>query len=296
VSSSLASVWRQARGPQRLLYATAVLFAVSALFHTAVYALTGGPWEGAVTWRKPIEFSASFAVATATFAWILGLLPSRQKQDRSFALVYAASSLGEVALIIMQRWRGTASHFNSATPFDTGVFAAMGILIVVISVAVLWLAFRAFGPVASGDRPLAWAIRLGLVFFVAGLGIGYLLLGEGQAQASLGAATSPVTVGPRGALTLPHALALHALQVLLILAWLSGRSKLAMARRLALILVASAGYLGLLVVELSQALAGSAPLELAPLAAIALGVSSLLICGPFAIAVWRPRASALTSS
>lgn len=280
------TVWREARGPQRLLYAVALLFFASAVIHAGVYALNGGAWEGAVTWRKPIEFSLSFAIATATLAWILGLLPARRVQDMTFAIVYGVSSVGEVGLIILQRWRGTASHFNSATDFDVAVFATMGVLILLISFAVLWLAIRAFGRVAS-DRATVWAVRLGLLFFVAGLGVGFLLLGEGTAQASVGTATSPVTVGGRGMLTFPHALALHALQVLLVLVWLAARFGVPVERRVMLVLIASVGYLGLLAIELGQALGGSAPLELAPILSVGVAVSLLLIVIPLAVVILR---------
>jgi hypothetical protein len=276
--------WRQARTPQRLLYAVALLFAASALLHVVVYALNGGPWEGAVSWRKPIEFSLSFAIATATFAWILGLFPARRIQDLAFAIIYSVSSVGEVALIIMQRWRGTASHFNSATGFDIGVFAAMGLLILIISFAVLWLAVRAFGPIAA-DAATVWAVRLGLLFFVAGLGIGFLLLGEGTAQMSVGTATSPVTVGARGMLTLPHALALHALQAFLILAWLARRLAVPAGRSVTLVLIASVGYLIALAVELILALGGSGPLDLGLMWAAVLTLAVLLIGVPFALAL-----------
>lgn len=278
------AIWREARGSQRVLYAVALLFFASAIVHAGVYALNGGAWEGAVSWRKPIEFSLSFAIATATFAWILGLLPARRIQDMTFAVVYSVSSVGEVALIIMQRWRGTASHFNSATGFDVAVFAAMGVLILLISLAVVWLAVRAFGSIAA-DLATVWAVRLGLLFFVAGLGIGFLLLGEGSAQAAAGTATSPVTIGAHGMLTLPHALALHALQVLLILAWLAKRLGLQAGRSLTLVSVVSVGYLVALAVELMLALGGSGPLDLGLIWGSVLAIAVLLIGAPFAIAL-----------
>ena len=35
----------------------------SGFFHLGVYALDGGPWEGPVSWRKPVVFSLSFGIA-----------------------------------------------------------------------------------------------------------------------------------------------------------------------------------------------------------------------------------------
>ena len=114
----MTTLRRDARGAQRLLYGVAALFVMSSVFHLGVYALSGGGWAGSVSWRKPIEFSLSFFIATATFGWILGLLPSRRMQDWAFAIVYSVSSLGEVALIVLQRWRGTASCGRSPIQAD----------------------------------------------------------------------------------------------------------------------------------------------------------------------------------
>ena len=41
---------------QRVMYAVAVLMLASGVAHVGVWAVDGGAWEGAVSWRKPILF------------------------------------------------------------------------------------------------------------------------------------------------------------------------------------------------------------------------------------------------
>ena len=48
------AVWREARGPQRVLFAVALLFFASAIVHIGVYALSSGPsifFDGTRNWR-----------------------------------------------------------------------------------------------------------------------------------------------------------------------------------------------------------------------------------------------------
>ena len=90
-------------GPTRLLYATAALLAVSAVVHGAVWLMDGSPWAGPVSWRKPIEFSASFAITLATLGWVLTKLVGPNWLRWSLALTLATSSVAEVALISDRR-------------------------------------------------------------------------------------------------------------------------------------------------------------------------------------------------
>ena len=50
----------------------------------------------------------------------------------------------EAGLISLQAWRGTTSHFNVATPFDTAVFAVMG-----IAILAQWIAGVVYWPASS---------------------------------------------------------------------------------------------------------------------------------------------------
>ena len=193
-SESLRKYSRRAAPYQRFLYWLAVVFLASAAVHGAAFLLGDLPWEGPVSWRKPLLFSFSFAAASASIAWVMNYLAPRRALGWLLAVVFGVASVGETALISMQVWRGTASHFNDRTPFDESVFAAMGFLIIgvaaVIVVLTVWSLVALRAPTSLG-----WAIRAGLVLVVAGQAIGGIVLGEGFRQQELGPVDSPVPFG-----------------------------------------------------------------------------------------------------
>jgi hypothetical protein len=56
--------------PTRFAYRVAAVLFASGLFHLVVFAVDGGPWEGPVSWRKPVTFGLSFGLTLATYAWV----------------------------------------------------------------------------------------------------------------------------------------------------------------------------------------------------------------------------------
>ena len=101
----------------------------------------------------------------------------------------------------MQTWRGVASHFNESTPFDAGVFSLMGMLVMILGVMTVLITVWSF---VRLDAPsLRLAIRLGLVLMLVSQAVGVQMIVEGGN-----------TFGSEGALKVPHALTLHAVQLL----------------------------------------------------------------------------------
>jgi hypothetical protein len=190
----------------RVLRWTALLFFVSGLFHIGVWLAEGMPsLVGSVTWRKPITFGFSTAVLFLSLSWVLNLLPARTSRDRQ-AWLFAVLLILEVGLIDMQQWRGVASHFNTATPFDGAVFNAMGALIMTASVIMaLWTRDVFREPLATSPA-YTWAIRAGMVMLNAGNLIGLVM-----------------SVTETTALKPLHGAALHVLQALPVAVWLLGR-------------------------------------------------------------------------
>lgn len=212
---------------RRLLIVVSVLLLASAVFHSIVYLLSGTPWEGPVSWRKPILFGLSFGVTTLSIAWFAAYLRVRPWAEGALLGILGVATLFEVGLITMQTWRGVPSHFNFATPFDTIVFSAMGVLVTVILLAIAVLAVLAF---TSFEAPsaLTLAFRAGMLLLVIGNLLGAAIIAVGVPAAATGdvaAVFGPmgVVVGEHGILKSPHGIALHAIQVLPVLAWFSAR-------------------------------------------------------------------------
>ena len=289
---SLTRYWRVAEPYQRFLYWVSVLFLVSATFHSAVFVLDDRAWEGPVSWRKPLLFSLSFALVCVSLAWVMTFLPRRQRAGWLLLGSFGFASFGETALISLQAWRGTASHFNSATAFDEAIFAAMGMLIVVVVADIVIITLWSL---KSLDAPasFALAIKAGLLLMVVGQGLGGLLIREGLRQEEIGPITSPLVFGQDGILNLSHAAALHALQLLPVLAWLLSFSGRTETQRTRIVGVAACGYAGLVLLSGLQALGGRAPFDLSALGAVVLllSVTAILAAAAIALVGVMPRLS-----
>jgi hypothetical protein len=229
---------------------------------------------GAPAWLKPAKFAASTAVYMLTLAWVFSYLPEWPRVRRLVGSTTAAVMILEVAIIDLQAWRGTTSHFNVATPLDAALFSIMGLAIVVqtvVSVAVAVVLWRQ----RFGDRAMGWALRVGMIVTIAGASTGGLMtkptatqLADAAATGRLSAAGAHTVGAPDGGpglpvtgwstragdLRVPHFVGLHALQALSLLAFfLRRRPEPARTR---LVLAGAAGYIGAFAALLGQALAG----------------------------------------
>jgi len=190
----------------------------------------------------------------------------------------AAIFIVEVAIIALQAWRGTTSHFNYSTPLNGALFAIMGSAIVLqtlLSVAVAVALWRQ----QFQDRALGWALRLGMAITIAGAFTGGLMTRPTDAQLDQIVATRQATIigahtvgapdgGPglpgtgwsveHGDLRVPHFIGLHALQVLPVIALLLWRRRIEDRRRARLVVVAGGSYAALFLILIWQALRGQA--------------------------------------
>lgn len=140
--------------------------------------------------------------------------------------------------------RGVASHFNDATALDATLFTVAGVMIaavVAVSVVFTVLAFRRI----QADPSMARAIRTGLVVLNLSMAVGVLMITQGGAQ-----------VDTAATLKIPHAVGMHAIQILPALAWSLSFTTLPAARQLRLVTGACVGYLGLMGVVALQTIAG----------------------------------------
>ncbi|MGV9771251.1 hypothetical protein [Streptosporangium sp. NPDC003464] len=280
------------RAHQRSGYAVAALLLAGSAVHLAVYAVDGGGWTGPVSWRKPILFGFSFGVTLAALVWVTGRLRPVPRRAGALLGVLAAASFAEVALISLQRWRGVPSHLNFTTPADTAVSAALaGFAIVGLIPPILVIAVLAFRGL---DAPpsMRLAIRAGLAVLLLSLLSGAALIANGRAIGLPPQATDLSVFGAAGQLKVPHAVTLHALQVLPVLAALLARTVWTEQVRTRLVALATAGYGGLVAVSVLQAARGLAPADLTVTsgALLAASAAALAVAGAAALAGLRPGA------
>jgi hypothetical protein len=285
------------RGHAGLFWFAAVMGAV------AVAAVVGTVVDdrvllGAPVWLKPLKFAASFGLYALTLAWMASLVHRGRRVATVTGWVLVVLSALEIVIIVGQAARGVRSHFNDDTPFDQALFSVMG-----SAVAVIWLATAVLAVVVVrqriADKVVAWSVGLGLLVSLLGMSVGLLMTGQpGGGAHSVGVADGgpglPLvgwsTTG--GDLRVGHFVGLHTLQVVpplgAVLAAVP-RRVLPERARLRLVLVAAAGYLGLVGLLTWQALRGQ-PL-LAPDAATlaAAGVLLAAVVGGGALGVITGR-------
>lgn len=281
--------------PHRFLIACGLLLLASAAFHGIVFLLSGTSWEGPLSWRKPILFGFSFGITAVTIGLIAANLRMRIGLAWGLLGSLGVASVAETALITMQAWRGVPSHFNFATAFDSAVFSAMGGLVSVVALVLVVLAIMTFTSLRTDSPSLAWAIRWGMLLLLIGQALGGAIIAAGVPAVITGdeaAVFGPegVVFGEAGILKSPHGVAMHAIQVLPLLAWLAGRAGWLERNRMRAVLSAIVGYSALLGVSSFQAFTGQATLTLAVPALAVAGVgAALVVIPPAAVAVSLAR-------
>lgn len=288
---------------------------VIALISLAGLVLDDRVLGGMPIWAKPLKFAISIGLYAVTWAWMASLTTRAPRLVRRTSAAIVGLILLELTLIVGQVVRGRASHFNNETDFDHRIYHVMG-----ITITTVWLLTQVLTVVLmrSDIRDAAgkWAIRLGAAISLIGIGFGPVMALPTDAQvsairaggnpAALGAHSVGVPDGGQGLpilgwsttggdLRIPHFLGMHALQLLPLLAialtllstrlpWL--RSELTRVR---LVLVAAAGFTGLLALVAWQAFRGQ------PLTAPdgwTLAALGLLIAGVTVGTAWARRVPA----
>jgi hypothetical protein len=268
----------------RSLAVLGLVMVASGIAHLPVWAVFGGPWEGPVTWRKPILFGISGGLTALSLGWVWSLLP-RRPGDALLAKATAWALFVEVLLIDLQRWRGVGSHFNRDTPLDSFLFDAMGALIVAVTLVIADLTWRLLRrrPPLAADMLLAARAGMGLLLVSCLLGIWVGMHGETQLERGL----DPTRFGAAGVPKFPHGIVIHAVQWLPALAWLARRAGIAAPLRFGLVALASAGSALLLVFALAQTALGRARFDVVPMTAAVLVIAVVGLTVPVMATAWR---------
>lgn len=257
------------------LTATGLVMLAALLVSLAGLFLDSRTITGAPAWLKPTKFAASIAIYAFTLAWVFTFLPAWPRLRRIVGWTTAVAMAIELVIIDAQAWRGTTSHFNTATLVDGVLFTIMGATIVIQTVTSIAVAVALWRQ-AFEDQALGWALRLGMIVTIVGAFSGGLMTGPTAAQLVEARATQQLKVagahtvgGPDGGpglpgtgwstthgdLRIPHFVGLHALQSIPLFLFLLPR-RLNMRARVRSVWVASASYVALFALLMSQALRG----------------------------------------
>ena len=261
---------------EHVAYVVGVLLLASGLVHLTILTVSGGSWVGPLSLRKPTTFGLSFGVTLITIAWVSSFLRLGDRARAILLGVFTIACVVETALVSLQAWRGVPSHFNTETTFDALVarLLAAGGLTLVIIIAVMTLAsFRANAAISPSLR---LAIRIGFVTLFSSLIVGASMIAKGMVLVFGGHRQAAYATG--GTLKPTHAMTMHAILVLPLLAWLLTLTAWNERRQVRIVLLASVGYALVAGVVAIRNIAGLA-LSQMPIAAIgivAIGMLAML--------------------
>lgn len=193
-------------------------------------------------WVKPAKFALANATFLLTAGWLVFDLRLPVKISRRLTRAVGIAITSETVLITLQAARGTSSHFNMTSPFNTFVQALMGVLIVLNTVAVGYIAWKYWRGRPSLPPAYLWGVRLGLLIFLLASIEGFAMVANrGHAVGtSDGGPGLPIvnwsTVG--GDLRIAHFFGLHALQVLPVIGAVLSRLRFALFVTPAFVIIA----------------------------------------------------------
>jgi hypothetical protein len=235
---------------------------------------------GAPAWLKPMKFAISISIYCFTLLWMLTFVRGHPRLVGLISWITAVALLVEMVIIAGAAAFGTTSHYNVSTPLHTAVWATMAVSIMLVwpmnLLAAVLLLFQ-----RMPDPSFAWALRLGLIVSLVGMGVGFLMVSETPAQeraADKAGLEAPIqgahAVGVEdggpglpvtgwsttgGDLRVPHFVGLHGLQALPLFGYLLTLFAPAWLRtgyRVALVWTVGLSYLCLIGLLTWQALGG----------------------------------------
>jgi hypothetical protein len=278
--AGLWAFWRRGRRVERVAYAVGTALFASGLFHLGVYAVDGGPWQGPLSWRKPVTFGLSFGLTLVTAAWAMSFLRLGAWTRTWLLGVFTVACVIEVFGISLQRWRGEESHFNEETAFNTvlsrGGLAGGALVLVAFVIVVTVLNLR---PAPYLPASMRLALRSGWLLLLGAMAVGVAMVMTAVIELNTPGVPEPVqqqaAYSSAGWLKPAHAITMHAILLLPGLAWLASHTTWDEARRLRVMVLATGSYWLLAVVVVGETLAGAGLLR-APMWADALVAAGLL--------------------
>jgi hypothetical protein len=149
-----------------LLFWTGALFLLGLVVVTLLSISDTRLILGINPWIKPMKFLVSTTIFLWTVAWFMPETEPRPRARNFVRRTTSGTMLLEITFVILQSARGTPSHFNQATPFDAIVFAVMGLLIFLNTIAIgvlLWIIRRDTPASRAG---YLWGVRLGVAMLL----------------------------------------------------------------------------------------------------------------------------------
>lgn len=302
--------WRKTSFAQRILFITGSVLFVWMLVHIALMLTSSRPMSDPASYRKAATFAETGWLMCWSVAYALPYLRINVWLKWFITSAMLTFGIVETFLVSLQTWRGVPSHYNFATPLDSGIFAVMGVG------AVYWLiAITLFTIFLFRENDFSPTMRIayqtgGLLMLIGGV-TGFMMLfnlgGIYQGELLMNAmqvisgdmvgdyVTTPHDA-PGGNIVMVHALGVHGLNVAPLVAWLLGFANMPPQRQLLWSIVASMSYVLLTVAFIISASLQISLLEIRGGMAVLILFAAVPLVAAFAVAFTRGIPQLLTPS
>ena len=133
---------------------------------------------GVNVWLKPLKFTISGGIYILTVGFLTTLYPFSRRKKNILNNILSWSLLFEILIIFYQASRGVLSHYNQSSVFDALLFAAMGLLIGIVVLLMVFFIIETIRLRLNTPRSVQWAILIGWLVVFFGSWVGGQMIGQ----------------------------------------------------------------------------------------------------------------------
>ncbi|MFD0862053.1 hypothetical protein ACFQ1M_07525 [Sungkyunkwania multivorans] len=201
-----------------ILYWIAMAHFITAILCIPAFFLDDRMLMGLNVWVKPFKFLISGGIYILSLGYLITYYPFSTIKKHIIRNIVSWTLLFEISIIFYQAARGVQSHYNISSAFDGMLFAAMGILIAINVLVMVFFIIETIRLRLHTSMPIQIAILLGWIIIVGGSWVGGQMIGQMAHNVGVadGGAGLPLvnwsTVA--GDLRIAHFFGLHGLQII----------------------------------------------------------------------------------
>jgi hypothetical protein len=231
-------------------------------------------FQGVSVWHKPWKFQISTVLYWWSLAWFISYFGTTEQFSLSRRFIVWMSLIAGLFEVVYISWQGAfglASHYNTSSPFYGAMYTAMAVFAVLLtstSGVLGYTVLRAHSQTYATSVALRHAIGWGLIISsVLGIVTGAILGGRTNSGGHWVGGTTNDALGlmvlnwsrDGGDLRVAHFFALHAMQILPVMAvlFICLTPNMSPTTSKRFIWLLAAGYAGFCIFTLKQALSGT---------------------------------------
>ncbi|MEO1486221.1 MAG: hypothetical protein AAFU57_10750 [Bacteroidota bacterium] len=173
---------------------------------------------GINVWIKPLKFTLSGGIYLLTVGFLTTVYPFSKRKRNIINNIVTWTMLLEVGIIVFQAARGVKSHYNQSSLFDGLLFSAMGVLISIIVMTMVFFIIETIRLKLDVPKSVQLALLLGWIVVFFGSWVGGQMIQQMSHNVGFadGGAGLPILNWSTlaGDLRIAHFFGLHGIQII----------------------------------------------------------------------------------